>query len=77
MQDTLIDYRNGNSSRERNDKPFIYDESFNIQNISDYNVWDFGPYLAMQSTLVGALSESITINANWDVDYTWAQIRMA
>lgn len=73
VKDTMIDYLNGETffSNATHSFRFRDDPSFNIRNITSY---DIAPHdragSAIANTLVGALSGSITINGNWDVNYS-------
>jgi len=68
ITDTLLDHRNG----ERPDpSPYFKDDpSFNVHNISAYRAGtSVRDGFGIENTLMGALSGSITINGNWDVNY--------
>lgn len=72
VKDTLLSFRNGEKVYDdaRRNIRFKDDPSFNIPNVSTYDVMPSSRSdTAMQNTLVGALSGSITINGNWDVNY--------
>jgi hypothetical protein len=78
VSDTLLGFRNGQFPREEQAVPnmwpsewrYIEDPSFNVGNISAYDSYSIGPVLALNDTLVGALSGSITITPGNYVGYT-------
>lgn len=79
VQDVLMDHRNGAEPFKVNNMItgeliFQDDPSFNVNNITDYNLADTPTLEAMRYTLVGALSGAITINGNWEVDYAWSKL---
>jgi hypothetical protein len=65
ITDTLIDHLNG---RVGDDLDFYFNDelSFNVANVTSYRP---NAGVGTDNTLVGALSGSITINGNWDVNY--------
>jgi hypothetical protein len=78
IKDNLVDFRNGQFPREEQDQPdmwpltwrYIEDPSFNIDNISAYDSYSMLSIGAMNDTLVGALTGSITITPGNSVGYT-------
>jgi hypothetical protein len=78
VQDTLVDFRNGQFPREEQEDPtewplewrYIEDPSFNVDNISAYDSYSMLTMTAMNDTLVGALTGSITITPGNSVGYT-------
>jgi hypothetical protein len=73
VKDTMLDFRNGETDNRDTTGIFRFrdDASFNVHNISSYDIKPNSlSELAMENTLVGALSGSITINGNWDVNYS-------
>lgn len=72
VTDAMVDFRNGETDNRDTTGIFQFkdDPAFNVHNISSYDIKPNSlSELAMENTLVGALSGSITINGNWDVNY--------
>jgi hypothetical protein len=79
IQDTMIDFRNGEGRTDplTNNFKFQDDPSFNIDNITSYDMTgkENAAISGMRATLESALSGSITINGLATIDFTPTLIR--
>jgi hypothetical protein len=79
IQDTMIDFRNGEGRTDplTNNFKFQDDPSFNIDNITSYDMTgkENAAISGMKATLESALSGSITINGLATIDFTPTLIR--